>query len=716
MRSAALILLVLVVMLSTALVSAEAFEKGRVVLVILDYISLDDLRRPCFEDILSGAAIGLMNNNTGGPRNEESTYATIGAGNRVVATRVGFEAYQANERIGYFYAGDEFYRRMGIKAPPGSVVHLEIVRLHQRNNDTLGALGQALHQAGLKTAVLGNADWNGEVRRHAATITMDERGVTDQGIVSTSILVKDAQFPYLYRTDYAELFRQWQEISDADFCVIELGDTSRLEASKDVVAPEVWEEQKTLALQRASEFLVRLRRSLQPKDLLIVVTPTPTAHAVREGNLLTPVIMIGNEVRQGLLTSPSTKRPGIVVNTDLAPTILAHLGVKQPVFMAGRPLDVKAEPYTLRTLDSINNSIITVHNVRVPLIKGYTIVQIILVVVGLLSIIYKDKPFLRKLKLPYLVLAVMSFPVAALLVASVPNLSAPVIGLGLLGIIGVITAVSILIRRCSTFGPLVFLTLITAGVIIGDLFWGMPLQKHSIFSYDVIGGARFYGLGNEYMGVLTGAVILGSASLMTVYARYRRLVLLGVAGLFLLTLYAIASPNLGANFGGTITGAVAFLVTLTTFAGIKFNRKVALAITGGVLVFLAGLGTYDFLRGAAEQSHIGRAISLLVQGNFQEIREIITRKLSMNLKLIKYTIWSRVFLVSLAGLGLLFYRPIGGMCAFRNKYPTMFKGFVGIVVASFVTLIVNDSGIVAAATTMIFGLPPLIYFFMEDQW
>src|SRR5690606_686485 len=40
----------------------------------------------------------------------------------------------------------------------------------------------------------------------------------------------------------------------------------------------------------------------------------------------------------GLATSATTRRAGIVANTDVAPTVLAALGVAPPPGMAGRPL------------------------------------------------------------------------------------------------------------------------------------------------------------------------------------------------------------------------------------------------------------------------------------------------------------------------------------------------------------------------------------------
>ena len=43
-----------------------------------------------------------------------------------------------------------------------------------------------------------------------------------------------------------------------------------------------------------------------------------------------------------------------------------------------------------------------------------------------------------------------------------------------------------------------------------------------------------------------------------------------------------------------------------------------------------------------------------------------------------------------------------------NKYPMIFKGFIASMVGCLITLLVNDSGIVAAATASIYILIPIL--------
>jgi len=45
----------------------------------------------------------------------------------------------------------------------------------------------------------------------------------------------------------------------------------------------------------------------------------------------------------------------------------------------------------------------------------------------------------------------------------------------------------------------------------------------------------------------------------------------------------------------------------------------------------------------------------------------------------------------------------------------MFKGLMSVLAAAFIAFLFNDSGVIAAATTMIFAVPPLIYLVLEEQ-
>ena len=53
----------------------------------------------------------------------------------------------------------------------------------------------------------------------------------------------------------------------------------------------------------------------------------------------------------------------------------------------------------------------------------------------------------------------------------------------------------------------------TAALIVLDIATGGSMIRNSVLGYDPIIGARYYGIGNEYMGVVTGSIIIAVCSL-----------------------------------------------------------------------------------------------------------------------------------------------------------------------------------------------------------
>jgi len=708
---------------ATPLISSPS-KQNKVVMVIADRMILEDLSDSSlvnFHKIIQNGAISLMNCNTAGNNLlSENTYATIGAGSHTIATGTSAMGLNADEEQDSGPAGLEYYRRLGRKVPPSAVVELEIKRLGQLNSElpytaVPGALGDCLHEAGLKTAVLGNSDTTIGRRREILSIAMDSYGLVDYGDVGASLLEKmDENFPGGYRTNYARVLQEMDRLpGDTALTVIETGDLSRLEEFRNYVSDPVWAAERKRTMQRIDKFIGKVMGSLNPgRDLLLIVSPTPGKHNGDRNDYLSTILAVGAGVQKGFLFSPTTKRQGIIMNTDLAPTILSFLGLKKPEWMSGQNmLWMKAENQ-LNKLVAMNRQLTLTYNARSIFQKGYCVCQIGLLLVSLYFILAHKKA--ARLLQPFL-LSVMAVPLVYLLLALLPQPSLSVLTVELILLTAWITCLAWWFERRHNLGSFIFLSLATAGLLILDTAIGAPLQKASIMSYDPIAGARFYGIGNEYMGVLMGSLIIGCTALMSKFERYRKvlLVLTGIA--FLITIYVLVSPNLGSKMGGAIVSVAALATTFLLLCNVKFKLRTVIYLVAIIIGLVAVIPAIDLLRPAELQSHFGRNASLILSGGWQEIKNIIVRKTEMNLKLIRYTIWTRIFIASLGSLALLFYMPVGVVATIRKKRPDLYKGFVGVVTASIVALIFNDAGIVAAATTMIFGAPPIVYLVLQEQ-
>jgi hypothetical protein len=694
---------------------------GRVVLVTMDHLQMKDLEgelAPNLSAMAARGAVALMNVNTGKSITPENTHATIGAGAHAVAawdSPAGGLA--AGEALGEGTAADEYSSRTGRVPPAGSLVYLDIARIKLLNdglNYTVapGALGEALHGAGWQTAALGNSDDSEGRKRQVISIAMDSRGIVDAGSVSAGMTRPDREFPGGRSTDYGGLLREYEKLpQEVRFVAIDLGDLGRLQHARLHMADSQWSAWRKEVIGRSDRFIGDLMGRLDlSRDLLLLVTPTPGGEGGRKDKLA-PVIMCGGTIQKGLLVSPTTQRPGVIMNVDIAPTVLNFLGLASPGVFTGRPAEVIPGQYGLATVSGMYRVIESVNNARPFLQKGYVFSQLILLAVSLGFIFMKKKG--REYLKPVF-LAVMSVPLAYLLLPFFPAAAVPLAGL-MLVLLTVLTAglVTLASRKWGV-DAFMLISVATTLVITADLLAGAPLQKVSIMSYDPVVGARFYGMGNEYMGVLIGSTLVGATSLIQ-YLEKRRSLLIALSGAaYVFIVYVIAAPQLGTNVGGTIAAAAAFLVAMMLTCGISMSWRPALAVASTVAVMVLALTLYDAGRPVQCQSHIGLAATQVMTGGLNEVVNIISRKSEINIKLIKYTIWSRIFLASLGMLALLFYRPPGVMEGVRRERPYLFKGLVGLVTGSIVALIFNDSGVVAAATTMIFGIPLLIYLVLDQ--
>ncbi|MEG6523543.1 hypothetical protein [Desulfotomaculum sp. 1211_IL3151] len=707
--------------------SADANEETveRVVLVVIDKLTIQDYEAEGLANLKALAnqgALGLLNNNTGAGIYSEHTYSTIGGGAHLVGNGEVINGFNIEEKFSDLSAGDEYFLRTGLHAPEDSVVQLAIGKLIRTNGELRhpaipGALGQAINDAGKKTAVVGNSDTIGTERRLITTISMNELGVTDMGTVDRSILLQHQENIGSYRTDFVKVLAKIKEYREkAALIVVETGDLTRLYEERDKATEQAYQRQRQEAKERIDQFVGKLASSMDfSKEALIVVTPTPTTEAVKGNISLTPIIALGPKWEPGtLLTSGTTKRDGIIMNTDIAPTILRSLGVQPVPEMSGRPFMSSQAHFTGNSLDyllDLNKGLVTTYQARPPLQSAYVFLQLIVLLMGLYGIFLK-KHMAEVIK-PFLLL-VMSVPLVELMMPLLPKISVTVMAVQLVILTLAFSGIAILLQRKIGIDPFIFICLATAGTILADLLNASFLLKQSVLGYDPIVGARFYGIGNEYMGVLIGSLIIGTTAAIQYLEKYRRTLIILSGFFYLFTIYAMAAPNLGTNVGGTIAATAGLLVTFLLLIGVRFRFTTVVLVGCLVVLSVTGFIAFDLSRPVDLRSHMGTTAALLLQDPNHAL-QVIQRKWSMNMKLLRYTVWSRVLLASLGILALLFYRPQGVVKNLRVEYPYLFKGFIGVITGALVAFAFNDSGVVAAATTMIFGAPPLVYLVLSEQ-
>ncbi len=703
-------------------VRTEARESRKVILIVIDGVGIEDLSHRDLihlHGLIEKGAMGLMNTRTASRISPTNNYLSIGAGAKAEGGILGGLAFNSSEVYEANLAGEIFWQRTGVNPPLDGVVTLTIADISRRNarfpwNIFPGSLGKALKEAKLKAGVLGNADVDQEFHREISLISMDQLGRTPFGDVGRDILRKDPTSPGGWQTDYDVLLsKSLHLLRKVDFLAIEMGDTSRVNACSPLLMDwKVFSERKS-ALKRADEFIGRLISRIDlDKTLIIVVTPTPSNEMIKEGNNLTPIIVAGGGIKPSILTSETTRSYGIVSNIDITPTILSYLEAKISREMLGCPLQSESQDQPISYLLSLNERIFNRSKIRVPALKIYvTTIALVLVISTIFLLMGTTRKRLRALQ--FLLLWLICVPVTLLFLPfSIYSSLALTTILAFLGS-AVVVLISLLSGR-RVLSPIIFITLLTSSVLLLDVLTGSHLMQRSILGYCPIIGARFYGIGNEYMGILIGSSIAGITALMEI-PNFTRKSHVRLAGLTFLCLVVISGhPTLGANVGGTIAAVAGYLITYFGLLKRKISLKLILFIALAVIIALAFLIFLD-LFGISPSSHLGKAVTLIQKGGLGEGLKIIQRKLAMNVKGTRYTFWTRVLIAVLVIFPILIIRPAGILRKIKSDYPCLASGLMGIAVASIAAFIFNDTGAAAASTTCIFAAVTLLYIIIEEQ-
>lgn len=696
-------------------------SSGKLTVLVIDKLAVEDLDpdvTPGLCRLIDKGSLGLCSNRTLGKGSSEDGYLTMGAGN--LAGGAAICGFNHDERTGKgIQTGAQFYENlMGIDPGNHEVLLLNLpdiqaAMMKDKVTTRPGMLGETLGKNNVDVYVLGNADINGYNYRPAVALAMDFYGRVARGDVGI-LTCEEVEDSYITtRTNYGYLLEQLKHLKNSPgIRIVDLSDLARMEKAG-MASPEMQIKERERVLKDIDRFVETVAGDMDfNQDMLMVAVPSAFTVKVQEKSTFTPLIIAGPDFNQGVLTSSTTRRDYIVANTDVAITILDYFKLEPPrEVVIGQPI----RSYTdnnqdrLQTAQQLTQKTAMVNRVRGTLVKGYVLLQIIIICFALFCILFKPR---FKETASRLLLAMVVIPFVFLIMGAIPAVSD---GQYILVAVLATIILNIAIRKLfkgNYFNGLIAISALTLLILNIDIINNSSLIKSSVLGYDPMSGARYYGIGNEYVGVLMGTSILLAAAL---YQKINRPFILGlITLLFISQTYMLAAPALGAQSDGMITAPAAFIVTLILLSGHHFNPKQVFSLLGVVLASVLAFTIFDMTKPAEMQSHIGRAANQIYQGGWREALLIMARKAAMNMKLIRYTIWTRVFIAILLSLAVLVYRPVGAMKMIRDKYPPLFKGFAGILLAAIIGGVINDSGIVCAATTSIYLITPLLMLILHN--
>lgn len=644
-------------------------------------------------------AVAAMNTRFGGGNQISAAYLTIASGSRAFGVENAALMLHTDELLNGLPAGDVYTMRTGRNVFTQEIVNPQIALIINAAAQAsyplpVGALSECLSQSGFTVGVFGNSDLNDQRVRWAGLVGMDSGGKVSEGVVSSELLITDAAYPHGKRTDYQLLFAQIVNAA-VDLAIVDLGDPFRLNDMAPYLLPGQYQELKEQIAAEAWDLIVSLHQAL-PETEVLIAAPHPDPFRASQGQWLAPLLLIGREA--GLLTSGTTKWPGLVSNIDVAPTILKAFGLDKGS-MLGRTVFVKPMGVgdAVSYIKQSEERIFQVHRYRNQVLRWLIGIQIVLYLITLVLLVIPrvlDGRLVRTVQLGLLVC--MALPLM-LLVLPQGWLWPAVLAVGLFLLDRYVSHILV---------KIMVIALATAALVAVDILRGSWWMKFSVLGYDPVGGARYYGLGNEYMGILIGSLIMGWAILkdfMKAQTKYA----LGDLLLFLGFTIVIAAPQWGTNVGGTIAAICGFGAAwqLTHRRLSWLGVILTVVLIGSALAVLMLL---DSGRPADLQSHIGQTKSLINREGLAAVKDIIVRKLSTNLRLLRYSIWSRVLIMGIAAMGASLFWPSRYLQWLMQYHINIVIGIAGTLAGTVGALIFNDSGVVAAATCSLYAATTML--------
>lgn len=407
-------------------------------------------------------------------------------------------------------------------------------------------------------------------------------------------------------------------------------------------------------------------------------------------------ILWGGSVPAGTLYSTTTRQSGLVQTTDLTATILALRDRPVPAAVSGQPVQVEdSRPgEQVTALDDLASGI-GAANSHAYAVLGLGCAVALIALAG--CALARSRPGARVVGL-----AAMSFPSAAFLAGVVPWWRGSPQWLTLTLVLLVLMAAHVALAlagpwRRHPLGPPTVVAATTVVVLGMDVILGGRLGLTSILGVQPLTAGRFHGMGNVGYGIfaVSGLLLAGFlAGLLRSRPLARRTAAcLVVAGLGLVLVLVDGAALWGTDFGGVPALVVAVGLLVLAAADIRLTPARSLLLAGAAVVAAAVLMLLDWLRPAAERTHLGDFVQAVLDGGAVDI---VARKLDQSLGiLVRYpaswlavlalvaVLWAVLVPGSRAG------RLLAGLWALPLLRPTVLAVLTCLVIG----WALNDSGI-----------------------
>ena len=494
--------------------------------------------------------------------------------------------------------------------------------------------------------------------------------------------------------------------------VIDLGQVQRQPAAAERVRASLIDAQ-----------LARLTSELPPGTLLLVTAPGAAAgpgQAPAGPPQLMTVVVSGPGFARGLLDSSATRRPGIVTLTDLTPTVAAWLGRAVPAGTVGARISradrgsLTATVAGLIARDQAEQVWISTHG---WFFIGYAVGGALAFGVPALLCWGRAEERRRRRAQSWRVAGVVAaaVPLGSYLANLVPWWDRAHPAWWLYGLtVGwtLVVAAAALAGpwRRTALGPFGAVCAATLLLLAVDVMAGSRLQLDAPFGLSLLVSGRYYGIGNDALGVycvsaLVAAVWLAGAAGAARPAHVARsLLVVGAVGL--LAVVASGWPGFGAKTGGTIALVPCLLLLAAWLAGVRVGGRWAVPVAVSGLVLFLAFAVVSYLLPGAGVSDLGTFAGNLLHGRGGDL---LQRKLGANVGSLTLNVFGGLIPVAAVAAGVALWRP----AALRLR--TLGTAFAALPVLrvlawlSWLVLVIgwfaDDSGVIVPAVALPFVVP-----------
>lgn len=474
------------------------------------------------------------------------------------------------------------------------------------------------------------------------------------------------------------------------------------------------------SVSAADRQLARIAADLPADTLLLVTAP---GAALGGPPHLSTVVVSGPGFGGGLLEAASTRQPGIVTLTDLTPTVAGWLGHAVPAGLSGSPLtrgdrgSLAAAVRVLTGRDTAEQVWMSTHG---WFFTAYAVAVAVLLAAPALLFGGSGPERARRRARGWRMAGVIAaaVPVGTFLASLVPwwlhaHPAIWLYGMAVCWTAAVAGAAAAGPWRRQPFGPFGVICLFTLAVLGIDVMTGSRLQLEVPFGLSLLEAGRFYGIGNEALGVYCVCAIVGAAWLGHLASRRfpsgRRAAVLAASLVGLFAVVASGWPGFGAKVGGTIALVPCLLLLIAWLGGksVRWQFAVPVAVSG-LALFLA-FALVSYFMPAAGVSDMGTFAGNLLHGRGGDL---LQRKVSSNVGTLTVSVFSWLIPVVAVAAAAALWRP----AALRLR--TLALAFAAeplLRVIAWLTWLVlvigwfaDDSGVIVPAAALPFALPLVI--------